>query len=124
MSVVNRFCLAGRLDQNILRRAPLGFHHSAVETGEAYCFDSAIPEGGKDLGVDLSAEDHLREFERVVVRHTSPLDDGLNDAELLRKLVELFAAAMNDANSNSDLMQKRELLGERYKYPFILGDFA
>ena len=43
---------------------------------------------------------------------------------LRRQFAQLLAAAMDDADANADLMQQRQLLGQRDQVIVILGDLA
>src|SRR5678816_1825613 len=79
---------------------------------------------GKDLGIDLSAKDHLGEVQRVVVRNSPTLDHRLNDPKLLGEFRQLFTAAMNHANANTNLVQKRELLCERNEDRFVFCNLS
>jgi hypothetical protein len=83
-----------------------------------------MPQCGQDVGVDLAGKDHLCHFECGVVGNTAPFDNRLFDAELLCEVAQLLAAAVNDADANTDLVQEGQLLGERDQIFLILRDFA
>src|SRR4029079_10529844 len=81
-----------------------------------------MPECCEDVGVNLAGKDHLCHFECSVVSNAPAFDNRLFDAEFLSEIAQLLAAAVNDADTNTNLMQKRQLLGERDQIFMVLRD--
>jgi hypothetical protein len=88
-------------------------HDVTVYAGQAHRFDSAIAKGRKNVGIDLSGEDHFGHLERRIVGHPASINDRLLDAHHRRQVTELLAAAVHHTNSDSDLMQQGQLFGNR-----------
>ena len=67
----------------------------------------------ENVSIDFAGENHLRHFQRRVVGYAPAFDDRLLDAQFFRQFAELFAAAMDNADTNSDLMQQGQLFRQR-----------
>ena len=124
MSKINFIAHAGFAVQDLFRRPSFRVHDVAVDTGESDSFDAMITKCSKDVGIDLSGKDHLRHFERRVVSDATAFDDRLLDTEFVGELAQLFAAAVNDADANADLMQQRQLLRQRDQVFLALCDLT
>ena len=74
---------------------------------------------GENVGVDLAGKDHLGHLQRIVVGHPAAFDDGLFDSHFRCQFSQLFAAAMNDANPNADLMQQGQLFRQSHQ-PIVI----
>jgi hypothetical protein len=91
---------------HILRWSTNGSDDAAIDSGQSDRVDSALPQGGKYFGIDLAAEHHLRKIEGLVIGNPAALYHGLIDAQLVRKLAELFSAPVYHTDAYSDLMQQ------------------
>ena len=67
----------------------------------------------QDVKSDLTAKNHLRHFERASSVTRAAFDDRLFNSELHREFAELFTAAVNYADADTDLMEEGKLFGER-----------
>src|SRR5205807_744558 len=76
------------------------------------------------IRINFSDEDHLGHFQRVVVSDATAFDDCLLDAEFFRQFAQLFPAAMNDADSNADLLKQSQFFAQRDQSIAIFRDFA
>src|SRR4051794_286218 len=104
MPKIHRFRFTRCSVKNFFRWPTYSFYNTTINARETYRFDSATPESSENFSIDLSAKDHLREIQRVVVRHPTALDNGLDDAQLFCKFGKLLAATMNHAHANPNLV--------------------
>src|SRR5262249_21928406 len=98
--------------QDLFWWSPFGMNNIAIHTGQANRFYAAVTKCGKNVCVDLAGEDHLRHFERRIISHSATVNDRLFDAHLLGEFAQLFAAAVDHTNANTDLMKQCKLFGK------------
>ena len=63
-----------------------------------------------DLGVDLAVEHHLRDLDRLRIRHAQAGDEGRLLADLLEEARDLRAAAVHDDGADADVLHQRDVL--------------
>ena len=106
------------------RRSAFRVDNVSIDAGQADCVNTAMTKRCQDVGVNFSGEDHLRHFQRVVVSDATAFDDCLLDAEFFRQFAQLFPAAMNDADSNADLLKQGQFFAQRDQSIAIFRHFA
>ena len=124
MAKVNAFALAGFAIYDLFWRTTLGVNDVAIDAGQAYCLDATMAKRGQNVSVDFARKDHLRHLQGLVICNATALDDGLLDTHLLSQFSQLFSAAMNDADSDANLMQQSKFFRQRNQACVIFGDFA
>ena len=82
------------------------------------------PERRQDVGVDLPGKDHLRHFERCIVGDATTFNDRLFNSELRREVAELFAAAVDNADADADLVQQSKFFGKRRQVLVIFRNLS
>src|SRR2546423_14021783 len=105
MAKIDLRAFAGRAIHDYFRRPPLGMHDVSVDAGQSDGVNSAMTESGENVCINLSGEDHLCHFQRVIIRNAANFNNSLFDAELLSEIGQLLSTTVNDANPNADLMK-------------------
>jgi len=72
----------------------------------------------------IAGENHLRHFKGCVIGYAPAFNDCLFDAKFFREVTELLATTVNNADTNSHLMQERQLFRERSEVVVILRHFT
>src|SRR5690606_15751669 len=102
------------------RRAAARDDQIAVDAREPDAGRAMAPERREKIGRDLSREHHLRELERVIVRDAPPGDLRALDSETLGEVGELRAAAVDDDEADSHLIEERDVLGDAVEDVLLL----
>src|SRR5204862_3920279 len=87
-------------------------------------FNPSMTQRSENIRIYLARKNHLRHFQSIVIGHPATFNDCLLDAQLPGQIAQLFSSAMNDANSNADLMQQSKLFAERDQPVMVFGDFT
>ena len=95
-------------------------HRRALRRFDEPGIDATDPNGGylkvtarrEDAGVDEPIQNHRRHFERFLVGDAPALDHAGVDAERFRELGRLRPSAVNEHDTDPELMQERNLFDE------------
>src|SRR5688500_4215469 len=96
----------------------------AIDAGQAHRFYASITQCGKNVRVDLSRKNHLRHFERRIVRKAATVDDCLLYSHPPRKITQLLSTTMHDADAYPDLMKQGQLFSQRAEVLVVFRRFA
>src|SRR6266478_4194284 len=124
MTKVDRLAFAGRAIDNLFWWAALGMHDVTVNAREADRFDASMTKRGENICIYLARKNHLRHFQSIVVGHPAPFNNCLLDAQLPGQIAQLFSSAMNDTDTNADLMQQSKFFAERDQPIMIFSNFT
>src|SRR5207237_1605993 len=93
------------------QRALLRLDDLRVDARDADPLAAVLSQRGEDLDVDLPREDHLHDLERLLVGDPPALHELRLEAEELRELVRLRAAAVDGDDLDAAERKERQVAG-------------